>query len=76
MIAVGNHIYDSCCRCGKIIRITGLFGGWHFCVCPCDCDMILWAGKLFSQNGYCSKCGEAWEYKPNFFQKLFGKWVA
>ena len=27
----GNHIYQRCPDCGKMVRTTGWFAGWHIC---------------------------------------------
>ena len=31
-IIAGNHIYQRCEVCGKLVRMTGLFAGLHFCL--------------------------------------------
>jgi len=31
MIRAGKHLYAVCKDCGKLVRMTGFFGGWHIC---------------------------------------------
>jgi hypothetical protein len=32
MIVAGNHIYEQCGYCGKLVRMTGWFARLHFCM--------------------------------------------
>lgn len=32
IIVAGNHIYSRCPLCDKLVRLTGLFARWHFCL--------------------------------------------
>jgi hypothetical protein len=34
MIVAGNHIYEQCADCGKMVRITGWFARLHLCLSP------------------------------------------
>jgi hypothetical protein len=34
MIIAGSKIYERCPLCRKLVRLTGLFGGWHLCLSP------------------------------------------
>ena len=32
MYRIGKHAYGACEDCGRFIRVTGWFGGWHLCL--------------------------------------------
>jgi hypothetical protein len=34
MIVAGNHIYERCGYCRKLVRMTGWFAGVHVCLLP------------------------------------------
>ena len=33
-IVAGNHVYEECGYCRKLVRITGWFAGVHICLLP------------------------------------------
>jgi hypothetical protein len=34
-IISGGKVFENCTRCEKLVRMSGLFGGWHSCVSDC-----------------------------------------
>lgn len=32
MIVAGNHIYEECPECRKMVKISGWLGWWHLCL--------------------------------------------
>lgn len=34
MIVAGNHIYERCPYCVKMVRVSGFLGGLHMCLTP------------------------------------------
>lgn len=39
MIQLGNHMWDTCCECGKLVKLTGWLRGIHLCLTP---EEIAW----------------------------------
>lgn len=72
MIVAGNKIYERCSKCNRIVCISGIFGGLHFCTGDCFHDYDLWAGRFVYQTVYCKYCGEESVYRPNFVFSLLG----
>lgn len=33
-IKVGNHLYQQCADCGRLIKMTGFWKGIHLCAPP------------------------------------------
>jgi hypothetical protein len=40
MIVAGNHIYERCGYCRKLVRMTGWFAGVHICLTEEDRAMV------------------------------------
>jgi hypothetical protein len=34
MIQLGNHMWEKCADCGKLVKLTGWLRGIHFCLTP------------------------------------------